>query len=151
MKPKIQYFKQQTNYSCGAAVVRSILASLNVKKSEKEISRLLFTNKQRGTYTKNLINLIKELKLKYKTKSNSSISELKKFLNQDYLIILLYYLEKDKTDHYAIIKNISKDKIYLLDPYLGPDTSYKITEFNKIWHSDKRFEHKNKWFLAIKI
>lgn len=131
--------------------MRMVLSSRNIKISEKKLTKLLCTNKNRGAYTENLIKFIKKLNLIFKEKKNSSIKQIRLLNKQKYLIILLYYIEKDRTDHYAILKNIKKDRIYLLDPYFGKNKSYSTNEFIKIWHSDHRFEKKDKWLLAINV
>jgi ABC-type bacteriocin/lantibiotic exporter with double-glycine peptidase domain len=147
---KLPYFKQKTDYTCGPACVRMILANFKIKKPEHILSKELKTSKKRGTLTKELISLFKKYNFQAISHKNSSLGEIKNLLSQNYLIILLHYIPSEKLDHYSIAKKITNTHIFLLDPYLGKNHSYKLKEYSKIWHSDPRFEKKKKWFLAVK-
>ena len=151
MSVKIPYFKQKKWYTCGAACARMILASAGIKKSEQVLSKQLKINNIDGTLTKNLILLFKKYNFKTISKQNSSISELKNLLKNNYFIILLFFIEKENIDHFTIVRKITKTRIFLLDSHLGKNKKFKISQFNKIWHSDSRFEKKKKWFLALKL
>ena len=41
------FHKQETNYTCGSAAMRMALESAGIKKSEKQVEKLLSTNKIR--------------------------------------------------------------------------------------------------------
>jgi len=41
----LKYYKQETNYTCGAAAMRMALEFFGIKKTEKRIAKLLSTNK----------------------------------------------------------------------------------------------------------
>lgn len=151
---KIPYFKQTTNYSCAAAVFKMILASRGIKQSERALSKVICSANPRGTYTKELVKLARKFNLECKEKSDSSISELKKLQKTHNIIILLFETPRMKTrtadDHYLILKSVAKDSIFFLDPYSG-NRKMSIEKFKQVWHSDYRFEKKDRWFLAIKF
>jgi len=146
---KIPYFKQQTKYTCDPACIRMILSSFGIKKPENLIAKSLKTNKIRGTYQKNFADFFKRRKFKLISKSNSSISELRRLI-RSHTILVSYYIQKEKVDHYSIIKNIDSKFIYFLDPFYGENHKYKISHFKKIWKSNPRYENNKRWFLAIK-
>ena len=62
---KFPYYKQEREYSCGAAAMRMVLENLGIKKSENEIIKYLGTNKTKGTMNKDFPRLAEKFKLNY--------------------------------------------------------------------------------------
>lgn len=147
---KIQYFKQETIWTCGAAAMRMALSGLGIRRSEKQVIKLLKTNKIRGTWTKNFIDAAEKLKLNYVFGNSSGLNELNKLLKERYKIIICYYIKEDRVDHYAVVDRITEDYIYLLDPWYGEEYKLKIRDFDKNWNTDIRWENHSKWFIALK-
>ncbi len=143
----IPFYRQQTEWTCGVACVRMVLASQGIKKSEKELAKLLKTNKNKlGTLHREIARFFEDLKLNYVVMRNSSISDLKHFQKQKYCIIVGYFLLEHNCGHYAVVKKIG-GKIHLIDPWYGPKHSYSIKEFKKIWYDG---EGEKQWFVAVK-
>ena len=130
--------------------MRMILASKGIKKSEKQLVKLLCTNKIRGTWHKNFSVAAKKLRLTYKVESNSSILEIKKFMKINYTVIVCYYIPWEKTDHYSVVKKIDKEHIYFYDPWFGENHKYKISHFLRVWKSYSRYENEKRWLFAVK-
>jgi len=144
------YYAQETKYTCGAASMRMALASLGIKKSEKEVARLCKSSPHHGTWYKDLVSTAKKLKLKYIVKSDATVVEVKELLAQNYKIIVCYFELKENSDHYAMIKNIDKKHIYFWDPWYGAYHKYTISHFRTIWRSRERPDKADRWFIAIK-
>lgn len=145
---KIPYLKQEAEHTCGPACMRMALATLKIKKSEKELARELKTSKKTGTEEENFSKVVLGYKLKFFEKNKSSIKELKKFLEKGYIIIVEYYHAKEKEEHYAIVKKINSKTIYLIDPWEGPNKSFSLRYFKIVWSA--RNKKKKRWFFAIK-
>ncbi len=146
----IKFSEQETEYTCGPACMRMILSSLNLNKSEKQLVKELRTNKVSGTKHKNLFRFAKKKKWSYVIGNNAYLDELKNLMKKDYFIIVDYYIPSQKTNHYSIIKKITKERIYLIDPYFGVGTSYSLSYFDKIWNHISKYEKERSWFIAIK-
>lgn len=144
LKMKIPYLKQETNYTCGAACMRMILASMNIKKSEKQISNLLKTNKKIGTWHKQIPELAEKYKLDYIIERKGKISDLRKLLKEKWKIIICYIYNKEP--HYSIIKKINWHSIHLINPANKNKDRYLIPSFKKRW----RDKEDKKWFAALK-
>ena len=144
------FYKQETNYTCGAASMRIALKTCGIKKSEKQLVKLLGTNKVRGTWHKDFSKLAEKYKLNYVAKRNSSIEDLKEFQRKGYTIIICYYYPSEKVDHYSILKNIDNRHIYFFDPFFGAKHKYTLKYFNKIWKSDPKYDNERCWFFALK-
>lgn len=144
------YYEQETNYTCGPACMRMVLAKIGIEKSEKEVAKLLGTNKVVGTKNKDFVNLAEKYKLQYSVHRNSSITNLNYFFKKGYQIIICYFHPKEKQGHYAVIRSMRNNKITLMDPIDGPNHTYSIKNFEKYWKSTKTFEGEKAWFIAIK-
>jgi ABC-type bacteriocin/lantibiotic exporter with double-glycine peptidase domain len=147
---KLKYYKQEQEHTCGAAAMRMVLESLGIKKSENELIPLLKTNTKVGTWHYQMPALAEKYKLNYVVHRNASIKELKEFLKNTYLIIVCYYLVKEKTAHYAVVLDIDDKNIYFNDPWRGPNHKLSLSYFRKNWISDKIYEKEQKWFIGIK-
>ncbi len=145
---RIPYHHQERIYTCGAASLRMAFEALGIKKTEKQMARLLGTNKIKGTWEKDFPRLAERYKLKYSVEHNGSINDLKKLYKKGYILIVCFYDRKEREDHYAVVKKINSKEIHLLDPWNGPDKMYKISNFKKMW---KTISEKDlKWFIALK-
>ena len=60
MMVQIPYYEQETNYTCGPACMRMVLASLGIKKSEKDIQQFL----ENLNYSKGQIAFVKKFYVK---------------------------------------------------------------------------------------
>ena len=151
MRRKFPYHEQEKSYTCGAASMRMALEYLGIKKTEKQVVRLLGTNKVKGTWEEDFPKLVEKYRLNYVVKHRGSISDLKRLHKNGYVVIVCYY-PGDKIDHYSVIKKIDNKKIYLYDPWYGsrggPNESYKLSYFEKIWKTEK--EKDLRWLIAIK-
>ncbi len=140
------YFKQSKDWSCGPACVRMVLASLGIKKSEKEIARLMHANKLVGTRFREFPALFEKLKLSYVVRRNGSVEEIKEFFPWC-KVIVAYWVPGEETDHYAVVRKIDKRKIYLLDPWFGPKHSLSLSYFKKRWFG---VGNTKRWFIAVR-
>lgn len=147
---KFPYHKQETNYTCGAASMRMVLENFGIKKTEKQIVKLLGTNKVRGTWIKNFPIVAEMFKLNYVVKRNATIADLKKYFNEESVLIINYFIPADKVDHYSVLKKIDNNNIYFFDPFYGPEHKYSLSNFKRNWRSDPKWEKEKSWFIAIK-
>lgn len=147
---KFPYYKQETKYTCGAAAMRMILECLGIKKTEKQIVKLLGTNQVRGTWNKDFPILVEKYKLNYTVRRKASIKDMKSCLKQGYYIIVCYFYPPEKVDHYSVVKKIDTKNIYFWDPWFGPNHSYSLKKFKTIWKCDKRFDNEKRWLFAVK-
>lgn len=143
IKP-IPYYKQETNYTCGAACMRMILESMGIKRSEKQVSNLLKTNKIIGTWHKNISELAEKYKFDYVIFRDAKILDLIFYQDTGWKTIVCF--TKEKIPHYAVVKKINWHSLYLLDPYYGPKVRYTLSNFKRKWHDQEG----ERWFMAIK-
>jgi|SRR3989344_4164077 len=145
----LPYFKQETSYTCGAAALRMVLASIGINKTEKQVSKILGTNERKGTLHNDFMKVAEHLKLSYVVGRKSSIKDLKKLQENNYRIIVNYLLPVTKVGHYAVVREVGSKYIHLLDPFIGPNQTYPISHFIKNWKSGFEKDY-SRWFFAIK-
>ncbi len=139
------YFKQSSDWTCGPACMRMVLHSFGIKKSDTQLIKLMHSNKLRGTLNREFPALCEKLRLSYVVRRNGSVGEIKEFLPWC-KIIVCYWLPDEKTGHYAVVRKINKNRIYLIDPWFGPNHSLPLSYFNRNW----RGKEEKRWFIAIK-
>ena len=144
------FHKQETKYTCGSASMRMALESAGIKKSEKQVEKLLRTNKVRGTWHKDFSRLAEKYLLNYVTKRNSSINDLVEYQKKGFTIIICYFYPSEKVDHYSVLKKIDKHFIYFWDPWFGPEHKYSLKYFKTVWKSDPKYDNEKRWFFALK-
>jgi len=127
--------------------MRMALGRMKIKKSERSLAKLLGTTIRHGTRNERFVRAVKHYNLEYYTKNKSSLKELDKLIKRGYVIIVCY-LALNRFGHFAVVKKIEKNYIYLLDPLLGPRVKYKKKYFTKVWVSER--EKEKRWFIALR-
>lgn len=145
-----KYHEQETEFTCGPAVMRMILSNYGIDKREKEIAKILRTNKVRGTYLKELPRLAEKYRLSYVVKRNSDINDLRVLDKLKFIIIVCFFDMKTREGHFAVMKEITKNSISFWDPYWGPHRKFSIAYFNRIWWLGPSDEPDRRWLFAIK-
>lgn len=147
---RIPYYKQETQWTCGAASMRMVLASMGKVCSERYIAKLLKTSKRTGTKHKHMVQLAEQYKLTYVVSRNASLEDVAFFLKRKYRVIVCYQHPKDNAGHYAIVRGLTQKRIRLLDPLDGPGVSYSRAYFEDIWRDDPDDDNERHWLLGIK-
>lgn len=150
MMMAIPFYEQQTPYTCGPACMRMVLASLGIKRTENQITKLLGTNNIRGTNHRDFVSLAEKYKLRYSVHREAVVDDLKYFYKNHYKIIVCYFHPTEKVGHYAVVKKLTRERIHLMDPTDGPNKSYSLNYFQRIWSSKKTFNKERSWFMAIR-
>jgi ABC-type bacteriocin/lantibiotic exporter with double-glycine peptidase domain len=144
------HFKQQTDYTCGPACMRTVLRSFGINRSEQRLVRSMKTSKKYGTRTAHFLRLASSFQLPSYTRSQATLADVSHALENKYKVIILRFLPEFREAHYAIVKKITASKIYFLDPWYGPKHSLNLTQFNKTWRGKINRTEKKRWFFAVK-
>lgn len=147
---QFSFNKQEKNYTCGAASMKMALEFCGIKKSEKQVAKLLRTNKIRGTWPKNFPIVAEKFRLNHISMRNATINNLKEYKKKGFVIIICYFCPSEQFDHYSILKNIDAKYIYFLDPLFGKEHKYSLSHFKKIWKSHPKYDNEKHWFFAVK-
>ncbi len=142
----IPYFKQDTDYSCGAVTIQMILRHFGIIKSEEKLIIKLHTDDKYGTHHKPIIDYLTAQGLYCYVDTNSSLDALRHYIEKHNLPVMVHYVEPtDELDHYSLVIGFSENKVILHDPYNGPKFEISKEEFERRWHDAKR--EFPKWML----
>lgn len=142
----MKYYKQRTGYTCGIACARMVLHAVGRKTSRDKLIWMMKPTRKTGTHNHMFPRVAEKLKLSYVVVRNSSWQDLRKAFNSGFVIIVCYWLEDDKTGHYAVLKKINKNDIVLMDPWYGPEHKVSRAWFLKNWHGTQEM----RWFFGVK-
>jgi predicted double-glycine peptidase len=135
---------QKYNYDCGVACLQTILTFYGFIDFEDKVVELAKPDKY-GTKMKGLFRVAKNYGLKYKTFSNLSIDDLKKYIDRNCPVIIAVqaYNRKEKVfkysrawayGHYVIPIGYDDKKLYYQDPSSEHRTFLTYKEMNERWH-----------------
>jgi predicted double-glycine peptidase len=160
VKTPIPVVDQETNFSCGAAVLMAVFRYFRVgPRTEEEVRKLAKTNSKDGTETENIIKVCHKFGLKTKAKHNMDKQDLKDWLDQKKPVIVLlqawgnprYYKTKE-SGHYAVAIGYDEKNVIFQDPSIHEKSRGHIPwkEFIKRWHDkDKGNKNRDRWGLAV--
>ena len=141
--PKIS--RQINKSSCGANALKSIIKYyLGENVSEKELCKIAKTTKKEGTSVPNLIRAAKKFKLKYLSKHNLTIKDLKNSIDREIPVVVLVQEWADRKisdwsgvwefGHYVTVVGYDRDKIIFYDPFNGKKRFLSYKDFSERWH-----------------
>lgn len=133
----MKYYRQSKDYTSGPAVARIILNHHEIRLSESYLSKLLDTTKNSGTKMLRIVMILRNFGLTCNIYKNSNAGQIKQKL-QNNLVIVNYFLDDTKEGHYAIVKKVTKNKIYLIDPWFGSKYFLELEYFNDHWHNPSK-------------
>jgi predicted double-glycine peptidase len=141
---------QETDYTCGPATMRAVLAFLQRRQvSEKQLARLMKTNSDVGTDPYDLCNAARQLGLWAETREQMGIDDLDDCVREGVAVIVLFQAWKDPQrpeayqedwadGHYSAVIGVDRDNVYLEDPWvLGRIETIPRDEFMQRWHGTR--------------
>lgn len=129
------YFPQETEYTCAPACIRIVLSKYGIFLTEKEIEIETRSTSESGTDDGEILKFFTSRHFDTTLHERWEFSDIKKFLEDGYDIIINYFISEEQEWHYAIVKNIDDQYIYLIDPECWPDTQYPLPSFYENWHN----------------
>ena len=158
----IPYYKQETGFSCGPAVLRMALAGLGKKLSERKIAQIAGTTSQKGTPNLNMIKCLKKLGVAHMMGYKMRYHDLMHYTKQGVTIIdwmpqLLFPAHPEfqrspgfnpsEDSHYAIVISAGEKWVVLQDPVLGRRLRLLKKDFVHAWRDP--ILDANRWMIAI--
>ena len=101
----------------------------DVHLKEKELKKELKTNKKRGTNHEHLIKKALKEGFYCYVHDNSSISQIKHFIEIG-LPVIVHYIEPSSNDgHYSVVVGCKRNKLIMNDPWNGKNYKIKLKTF----------------------
>ena len=139
--------RQETNYSCGAASLLSILSYWGVFSGEEsELYEPLHTTPENGTEPGKIVEVAASFGLQAESKKFTQLHELRRALHKGITVILDIQAWRDASNitpwkddwdngHYVVLIAMDKTAAYFMDPSAGPAYAYMpIQELLERWH-----------------
>jgi ABC-type bacteriocin/lantibiotic exporter with double-glycine peptidase domain len=145
----VPFFKQENDWFCGPAVVQSVLGAFGVKLTQKQIATELGTSPWGGTDRADMGRPLRRHGLKAKSYTLGKLSEVRRFLNQGFAVVVNYIEPDEDICHFAVITRVTDKDVYLVDPWNGPNFRLAADEFVKRWYGCAP-KARERWFLVAK-
>ena len=139
--------RQSNEYSCGAAVVRAVLAYYGKDIKEEDLMDKLSTSETYGTDPNNIISYLKKNKLKVDCISFMTIEKLKSYIDKKIPVIVLIqawaddkeeYKETLDNGHYVVVIGYTNNKLFFEDPSIYERGYLTYNEFESRWKDVSR-------------
>jgi predicted double-glycine peptidase len=136
---------QTTPYSCGSAVVKSLLNYYGIKKkSEYELNKILNASEDNGIEHTMIMRYLQELKFNVQMTLDMTLDELKACIDKGHPVICAIqawethpcnYQDKWDCGHYVLAIGYDKNNVYFMDPSTPNHYTYiPCDEFLLRWH-----------------
>lgn len=122
--------RQSTNYSCGAAALRSVLGYYGIQVDEEELMEKLATSPQEGTRPEAILRVAREYGLEAELRQGVTLDELEREVQAGRPTIVdaqawregeelkLPWTEVWESGHYMVAIGMDKENVYFEDPSL---------------------------------
>ena len=143
----VPYYRQETDYTCGAASLQMALAYLGKYFPQRALVRHLKPSVRTGIAARNMIRFAKAQGFHCYTKYNATLRDIKHFLKIKLPVIVGFIEPLGNEGHYAVVTRIKENNIILHDPWNGKDFVMSISAFRKRWFDYD--PHRPRWMMVI--
>lgn len=138
--------RQSYDYSCGPGVVQAVMAYYGEDFRESQLIGLLKTDKNDGTYVKDIVRFLHSRGLSTNVKQHMTKSELFSYIDKDIPVIVLiqawgkepdfnnHYRDCWNDGHFVVVIGYTDEDIICSDPGLFKAGYIPIPEFMDRWH-----------------
>ncbi len=122
---------------CGPGALAIALSAFGVDVSEEELARLAgsLQGPERGSGTEHegMVAAAEALGCSVCTKEEATIADLKYFINEEHLPVIVGWFDRDD-DHYSVVIEVTDTEIVLADSSSeGPERRISRELFPKVW------------------
>lgn len=150
MKLNIPFYKQDTTYTCGPAVLKMVFSLLGKFKSEEKLAKEAKTTRNDGTNHEGMIDAALQEKFYCYVNEGSSLDEVKYFINRGFPVVVDYTEPSGEEGHYAVVSGHQNGHVMLNDPWNGKNFKLTDKEFTSRWHDGHGGHHRcERWIMVI--
>lgn len=138
--------RQSFDYSCGPGAVQAVMAYYGEDFRESELIELLKTDKDEGTYVKDIVEFFNLKGFSSDVKQNMTTVELFSYIDKHIPVIVMIqawgneinfrenYKDSWNDGHFVVVIGYTKNDILFSDPALFNTGFIPIQEFVDRWH-----------------
>lgn len=151
---KVSPYQQESQSSCAAACLKSVLNSYGHQITELEAALEIGVKKNRGAETTDIVKAAKDLGFDAYEQS-LTWEEAEALISKDIPIICdIQSFNKKNSGHYVVMTDIQGDRVHIMDPNTpGNKRELSKEEFEQRWH-DRAMEPPHKlmlrWGVVVK-
>lgn len=129
---RIHPIRQPNGYFCGPASLAMVLSFFGMKKTQQELARICRTTKKNGTDAAALAAGARRLGLSATIKNGATLAEVRRWVMvKNMPVIVAWFFTSE--GHYSVVTRIDKQRITLMDPYIGRRRTMPVKTFLSIW------------------
>jgi len=147
MRIEVPFLWQYDEYSCGIKVAQMVLAYYKIPEAERNLSEALNTSQNGYTRNENLVEIFSSYGLFCFENQNGSIGQVRDLINQGFPVIVNFIEPTKDEGHFAVVIEVTGDKVILNDPGNGEGFEIGINDFEKRWHG--KYDGPSHWYLAV--
>lgn len=120
---------------------------------ESHLADELRTDEAIGTRQRVLRDYLQGLGLDVSERhTDTRLDEIRQAMADGRVVLVLFHLGSEATDHYAVVARIGPNRIVLHDPWEGPQREWGLEEFAAAWRTDGSVAgRKHRWMLAVRV
>lgn len=145
--PAAVYIRQPNQWTCGPVALKMALALQQIDHTLEELVLALKTTEQEGTSHGSLVRFAQQHAFEHEAGGDTSLRRVRQWLKEGYTVVVAYFDTAEQFGHFAVITAVTDRRVHLLDPWFGPEHSYSISHFYKIWHDTEGYR---RWAMAIR-
>jgi predicted double-glycine peptidase len=149
MRLNVPFLRQQTDYTCGPTALQMVLAYFGKTVATETVCAMAGTTEKTGTRRRGMITTLQILGFQTHFHSNSSLEEVKFFLDQCAPVIVSYREFAEKESHFGVLVGYEGETLILHDPYEEkPFMPVPEKLFLEHWYG-KHTKFYTRWLLAV--
>lgn len=144
----VPFYKQETDFSCGPAVLRMIFEYFGKNYSEQYLIASLAASANDGTRHGKLLDTVRRHGFYALVSEGASLGDARQFVEDKKIPVIVNFIDpQDKEGHYAVVVGMNNSHIFLNDPERGEKYSMDVRNFEAAWKNG--FEDGERWMMAV--
>lgn len=131
---RIPYFRQRTDWTCGPASLRMVLAAFGERVLEERLAREARTSRRTGTRNAELVRVLRRRGLDALLTCRLTRASLTALVREGATLVVHYRVPGDDIAHFAVVTGADARGITLHDPWLGPSARLSWRAFLPRWY-----------------
>lgn len=130
---KVPHYIQSDDSTCGPASLRMVFAYYGKFLSEEDIANICDHTYEMGCKSEDMVCAAEAVGFDVFLKNNSTIDELERLVNSGVPVIVDWFCGDPPEGHSSVVIGVSKDNIYILDPFLEEMRVVSKYDFRRCW------------------
>lgn len=146
-KLDVPYHEQESRHTCGPASLRMVFSYFDELYGETQLARKTKTSWREGTRHRYMISVARGAGFWVYNNIDSTLAELKWFINHELPVIVNFFEPSEDVAHYAVATGYDAKGILLNDPWNGKDFHLARRTFLGRWRSWEG--RKKRWLMVV--